>query len=386
MAIKQQTTYTMSTIPSWYTNYAQDILSNQNAVSSRPFVPYDSSQRVEGFNATQNQGFGMTSAAANSYQPMLNAAMAGTTNAMGRSSFGAASPFIGAALDRSGLYPAYGALAQAGRSSVSDVGDYMNPFLNNVINRYGEIGARTLQEKLIPAVTGKYISAGQLGGPTRAGTGASGAPSGMYIDSLRALRDVQEGVGNQQMTALSQGYESAVGASAADKARQATVGNTYANIAQNNQQLMASLAGQVASMYGQDTANAMMASGQLAQYANQMQQQGLAGASAVTAVGNQQQALGQATRDAQYAEFLRASGFDQAQIDAMVKAYAGVGAGIPQGSVSVQTNKAPSASMFGSTLGAGLSLAGSGFFGGGNTTGALGANAGNYTGNAGSIR
>jgi hypothetical protein len=129
-------------------------------------------------------------------------------------------------------------------------------------------------------------------------------------------------------------------------------------------------------MYGQDTANAMMASGQLAQYANQMQQQGLAGANAVTAVGNQQQALGQATRDAQYAEFLRASGFDQAQIDAMVKAYAGVGAGIPQGSVSVQTNKAPSASMFGTLAGAGLSLAGSGAFGGGNSMGALGANAG----------
>jgi hypothetical protein len=150
--------------PSWYSNYAQDIVNNQQNVSSRPFTPYDPAKRVAGFNPTQTQGFDMTKSAATSYQPMLNAATTGVTNAMGRSALGAAQPFIAGALDASGMEPAYGALAQAGRSSVSDVGDYMNPYLENVVNRYGEIGARTLQEKLIPAVTSKYISAGQLGG------------------------------------------------------------------------------------------------------------------------------------------------------------------------------------------------------------------------------
>jgi hypothetical protein len=145
----------------------------------------------------------------------------------------------------------------------------MNPYLEHVVHRYGEIGARTLQEKLIPGVTSKYIGAGQLGGPTRAGTGATGAPSGMMTDTVRALRDVQEGVAQQQQQALSQGYTEALGASAADKARMATVGGQYANIAQNQQQLMATLAGQVASMYGQDTANRLAASGQLAQMAQQ---------------------------------------------------------------------------------------------------------------------
>ena len=155
MAAKTTTTYTSSVIPPFYQNYAQDLITNQQNVSSRPFVPYDPAKRVAGFTANQQQGFDMTKAAATGYEPMLNAATTGVTDAMGRSSFAAASPFISRALDTSGMEPAYGALAQAGRSSVSDVDAYMNPYLNNVINRYGEIGARTLNEKLIPAVTSK---------------------------------------------------------------------------------------------------------------------------------------------------------------------------------------------------------------------------------------
>jgi len=406
MGVKTSTTYTSSATPSWYSNAAQDLIANQANVSSRPYVPIDPATRVAGFNTTQNQGFDLTRAAANSYQPVLGSALAGVNNAAGRSSvtasqptldaamaglqgvegrssLTAASPFITAALDRSGFDPAYGALANAGRSSISDVNDYMNPYLNNVINRYGEIGARTLQEKLMPAVTNKYITAGQLGGPTRAGTGASGAPSAMYTDTARALRDVQESVGQQQMLALSQGYDSAVAASAADKARQATVGGTYANIATGNNQLMATLAGQVGQMYGQDTANRLtasgqlaniadqiartygqdtanqlLASGQLATIASQMQTQGLAGANAITGIGNQEQLLEQKNRDVATEERLRAAGFDQAQIDAMTRTLAGVSGAVPTGSVSVTQNKSPNSSMLGTVAGGALTYAG----------------------------
>lgn len=516
MGEKLTTTYTMSSIPAWYTNYAQDILSQQQAVSARPFTPYDSTQRVAGFNPTQQQGFGMTQQAATSYQPMLNqsqqtlqgtlgrstlgaaqpmmgqaqTALQGAANrstvgaiqplmgrsqnvlesTMGRSTLGAASPFINAATDTSALAPAYNSLGQAGQlaqASMNPMGismaqpylaaagqssaalgsQYMNPYIENVVNRFGELGARTLQEQLMPAIQNKYIQAGQLGGPTRAGTGASGAPSGMMTDTARALRDVQEGVLKQQQQALAEGWNQATGLASQDLGRMgqlaSTAGNLgtaqqqaiaqagqqigqlggqYASIGQNQQRLMADLAGQVASaygqdtanrlaasgqlaqlaqqmgsaygqdtanqlavsgqygqlgqqiasMYGQDTANQMAASGQLAQLAQQTQQQGLAGASAVTGVGNQQQALDQAYRDAQYQEFLRASGYDQAQIDNMLKAFSGVGAGVPQGQVQLQSNRGPSGSTLGSLAGAALSLAGSGAFGGGTSSTARG--------------
>lgn len=406
MATKTQTTYTMSSIPSWYTNYAQDILSNQQAVSSRPFTPYDATQRVAGFNPTQQQGFGMTGQAATGYQPTLGQSQDVLQGTLGRSTVGAAQPFIKQAMNTSALTPAYGALGQAGQmavdstnptginmampflgqaaqSSAAGVGEFMNPFIDNVVNRYGELGARTLQEQLMPSITNKYITAGQLGGPTRPGTGATGAPSGMMTDTARALRDVQEGVAKQQQQALAQGYSEALGASQAERARMgqlaSTAGNLgfqqqgvlanagqqmgqlgsqYASIGQNQQQLMSTLAGQIANMYGTDTANQMAASGQLARLAEQQQQQGLAGAQAVTGVGNQQQALDQAQRDAQYQEFLRASGYDQAQIDQMAKTFGGVAAGIPQGQTSLQTNKAPGASTLGTLAGAALTLAG----------------------------
>lgn len=460
MGEKLTTTYTMSSIPSWYTNYGQDILANQQAISSRPFTPYDATQRVAGFNPTQQQGFDATKQNAFSYQPGLNqaqTALQGTmgrstlgaaqpllgqaqstlANTMGRSTLGAAQPYINAATDTSALQPAYGALGQAGnltQSSINPMGltmaqpylnaagqssaalgaQYMNPYMENVVNRFGELGARTLQEQLMPAIQNKYIQAGQLGGPTRAGTGASGAPSGMMTDTARALRDVQEGVLKQQQQALAEGWNQATNLASTDLSRMGQLASTagglgtsqqqalaqagqqmgqlgsqYASIGQNQQQLMATLAGQIASAYGQDTANQMAASGQLAQLAqqtanaynqdtsNQMtgagqmaqlaqqtQQQGLAGASAVTNVGNQQQALDQAYRDANYQEFLRASGYDQAQIDNMLKSYQGVSAGVPQGQVQLQSNKGPSGSTLGSLAGAAISLAGSGALGG----------------------
>lgn len=412
MGEKLQTTYTMSTIPSWYTNYAKDILANQQAVSSRPFTPYDSSQRVAGFNQTQQQGFQATQRNAFNYQPTLEKAQSTLSGTLGRSTMGAAAPALAAAADTSALAPAYGALGQsagltgasvaptglamaqpylerAGQSSANMVGEFMNPYIENVVNRYGELGARTLQEQLIPAITTKYIQAGQLGGPTRPGTGATGAPSGMMTDASRALRDVQEGVAKQQQQALAEGYNTALGASQNELSRLGSLagtagglgfqqqgalaqagqqlgalGSTYANIGQNQQQLMAQLASQIASAYGQDTANQMAASGQLAQLAQQQQQQGLAGAAAVTGVGNQQQALDQAQRDAAYQEFLRASGYDQSQIDAMAKTFGSVGSGIPQGQVQIASNKGPSTSTLGTLAGAALTLAGSGAFGG----------------------
>lgn len=327
---KLQTTYTMSTTPSWYTNYAKDIISNQQNVSSRPFTAYDPNQRIAGFNPTQQQGFDAAKANAFSYQPTLNTASNALNTAMDRSSMTAIQPW----------------LATAGQSSASLASQYMNPYLENVVNRFGELGARTLQEKLIPATVSKYISAGQLGGPTRGGMGASGAPSGMLTDTARALRDVQEGVLKQQQEAMYEGWNSAT------------------NLASQDLSRMGQLASMVASAYGTDTANKLAASGQLAQLAQQMQSQGLAGAKALTDVGGQEQALEQARKDAQYAEFLRASGYDQAQIDAMTKTMQGVGAAIPQGQVSTTSDKGPSSSTIGTLAGAALSLAGSGAFGG----------------------
>lgn len=300
MAAKLQTTYSQNFVPSWYTGYGQDILADQAAVADRPYEPY-TGERIAGFTPDQEAGFGMTRDAATGYQPTLDAAVDAASGIAGRSGLGAAQGALNAASDQSGLAPAYGALGSAanyaaasanpmainmaqpylssaanmsaagaaapgmaagagltmgsteatginmaqpyldaaGRSAAAGVGNFMNPYLENVVNRYGDIGARTLREQLMPAIQNKYIQAGQLGGPTRAGTGATGAPSGMMTDAARALRDVQEGVANQQQTALSQGYTQALDASQNEQARYGTLASTAGGLGQNQQGIVA---------------------------------------------------------------------------------------------------------------------------------------------------
>ena len=406
---KTTQSYSQTVVPSWYTGYAKDTLSAQNAVFNRPWQA-DTAPRIAGFTPTQQAGFDMTQQAAGSYAPILGGAVDATNNAMGRSSLGAASPFLSAAADNSGLAPAYGALGtsgqftqastnptglnmampflqQASNSAADGVGNFMNPYLDHVVNRYGELGARTLREELMPAIENKYIQAGQLGGPTRPGTGASGAPSGMMTDTARAVRDVNEGVGQLQLGALSQGFSEALGASGAEKDRMlagagtagnlgfqqqgvvgdagrqfGALGQNYANIDLNDRQLMSTVGGQVGSLYGADTGNRMAGAGQLAQLAQQTQTQGLTGASAVTGVGAQQQALEQAGLDVRRADWLLEQGYPQAQIDAMARTGAAVQPALPQGSITIGSSKGTPGSLLGSVAGAGLALAGSGAF------------------------
>lgn len=394
---KTQTTLTQSVIPSWYTNYAQQTLANQQAVASQPFTPY-TEPRVAEFNETQQQGLGLAQDATTNYKADLDTAIGNLKNTTSRSSFGVSQPYFEQAGDNSKLGEAYGALGQAaglaqqstgplglamaspllqagGERSYERVQDYMNPYIENVIDRYGELGARTLREKLLPEIGDRYISNGQAGyGPP---------PSGMTTDALRALRDVQDSVGQQQLAALSQAYESSLGHSATDAARMASlagtagslgfqqqgalaaaagqmgqIGSSTASISQNNQQILSDLASKIAAVYGQDTANAMSASGQLAQMAQQMQQQSLAGSQALSTIGQQQQATEQAALDAQYQEFLRENAYDQQQIDAMANTLGAVSPAIPQAQVSITSKNSPTTSTLGTLAGLASTYAG----------------------------
>lgn len=407
MATKTSTTYTMSTTPSWFSNYAQDVLQNQNAVSSRPFTPYDYTERVAPFNATQRQGFGMVNNAATSYQPTLNTAKSTIEGTLGRSGANAASPYFNAATSTDYLAPVYGALGSAtgatmaatdplgmkmaqpyltaaGGSSADMAANYMNPYMDSIVKRYGELGARTLQEQLMPAATNKYITLGQLGGPTRPGTGATGAPSGLMTDAARALRDTQENVAKQQADLMYKGWDSASNLAATDLNRYGALANTAANIGKGQQDVllnagqnfgnmastyntvgsdvanrMANIGTSMGNLYNADTSNALNAGTALGNLASTEQNLGLTGAKAITDIGDKEQNLDQDLRNAKFAEFMRMSGYDQAQIDAMTKTLSGVAPAIPQGSVSTTTNKGASGSTLGNVAGAALTYAGS---------------------------
>lgn len=391
-------------LPDWYSNYAKDILANQKVASARSFQEYvDTSgkpiPRVADFSPDQQAGFQATRDAASSFRPELGTASTKTQDIFGRSAVSAAQPFFGQAAGMSGLGAAQpffnqatgmsgmtaaeprlqqGAgmiagssnalglemaqpyLGAAGQSAATTVGQYMNPYTENVVNRIGELGTRSLREQVLPGIEGEMIRAGQFGGTRQAELMG------------RAIRDATEGISAQQSQALQQGYGQAQQAAQTDLARQAQlastagglggaqqqallgagrgmadIGQTYGALTQaqqqlltdvgkssgaltqGQQQLLADIGKSTGSLYGQDTQAQLSAAGQLADIARQRQTQELAGAGALQQIGAQQQALAQRNLDIARADALERQAYPQQQIDAMTKTMQGVAGGIP---------------------------------------------------------
>jgi len=279
-------------MPEWYTNYAMDILSGQQAIANRPYEPAPM-PRVAGFTPTQQQSFGMTETAAGAYQPMLNqATQAAQAAANAPGALNVAQPY----------------LQQAGQTSVSNIGSYMNPYNDAVTKRIAEMGTRNLTENIMPQIEGRYIQAGQLG---FGGRGGMGTPSGMMTDTSRAVRDVSADILAQQTAAMQQGYSEAAGLAGTDLTRFGNLASTAGNLAQTQQQQQ------------------LAASGALSSLGEQAQTLGLTGAGALGNVGALQQQQGQKNLDVAYGDFLRQQGYEQEQIDQMVKTMSGVGSAVP---------------------------------------------------------
>ena len=280
-------------MPEWYTNYAMDILSGQQALAARPYETAPM-PRIAGFTPTQQQAFGMTGTAATAYQPLLGQATdAAQAAANAPGALNTAQPY----------------LTQAGQTSVSNIGQYMNPFNDAVVNRIADLGTRNLTENILPEVEGRYIKAGQLGFGGRGGLG--GTPSGMMTDTSRAVRDVSADILAQQAKALQSGYTEAAGLAGTDLNRFGNLASTAGNLAQTQQEQQ------------------LAASGALSTLGTKAQDLGLAGAGALAGVGAQEQQLGQKNLDVAYGDFLRQQGYPQEQINNMINTFKGVATGIP---------------------------------------------------------
>jgi hypothetical protein len=299
-------------LPDWYTNYAMDILSNQQALSNRDYVKAPM-PRVAGFTDPQKEAFAQTGQAATAYKPLLEQATTFAQQA-------AAAP---GALNTAQPY-----LTAAGQTSVSNIGQYMNPYNEAVTNRIAELGTRNLNESIMPGIEGRYIQAGQLGFGGRQG---AGTPSGMLTDTARAIRDTSADILGQQTKALQSGYSEAAGLAGTDLSRMGNLATTAGDLARAQQ--------------GQQLA----ASGALAGLGEQAQSLGLTGAGALGAVGAQQQQYGQKNLDVAYEDFLRQQNYPQEQINNMLNTFKGVVTGVPSATrevgispAGVQQQNAPS--------------------------------------------
>ena len=361
-------TSTSTVMPDWYTNYGMDILANQKALSGQGFQAYTDPktgqpiQRFAGFTPDQEAGFEATRQGANVFRPELNVASQQTQNVFGRSGLGAAQP----SFQQSGAYTAQSTtpmginmaqpyLNQAGQSSVSNINQYMNPYENAVVNRIGALGARTLQEQLLPGISDKMIAAGQFGGTRQAELMG------------RALRDTMEGISAQQAQALQQGYGQALSTAGTDLSRYGQLASTAGNLGVQQQgallnagQQMGTLGQQMGNLYNADTSNALAAAGQLGNFAQQRQNQELAGANAMQQIGGLQQALDQKNLDFARSEWERRQAYPQEQINAMSGALNAVKGAVPSTveKYGIEPNAAPSTSSTQNAVSTALAAAG----------------------------
>ena len=266
---------------------------------------------------------------------------------------GAAQPLIGKAetttaqsLAERALTAASPYLQSAGQTAASQVGQYMSPYQQGVLDVIAKQGARNLSENLLPQVSDAFIKAGQFGSGRMGEFGS------------RAVRDMQEAILNQQAQAAQQGYAQSMAAAQADLARQAQLAGTvgsisgadlsrilqggaqYGNLGQVQGQLtgqqmqnlanlgqMQTTAGQAQQQFGltaaqqaqqaqaQDYARQMQAYQNMAGMAQQQQQMGLADTASLEAAGRAQQQQGQRNLDAERAEYEAQQLYPRQQMD-----------------------------------------------------------------------
>ena len=167
--------------------------------------PMNQPGALAGYNLGAGQGYfaqagGMDIPGA--AQPLLSKAEATTGQSLAERALTAADPYLTA----------------AGQTSASQVGQYMSPYQQGVLDVIAKQGARNLKENILPQVSDAFVRAGQFGS------------SRMGEFGSRAIRDTQEAVLNQQTQAAQQGYAQSLAAAQSDLARQAQLAGTVGSI------------------------------------------------------------------------------------------------------------------------------------------------------------
>lgn len=224
---------------------------------------------------------------------------------------GAAQPFLGQAAETTAqsladraLTAANPYLQAASQSTASQVGQYMSPYQENVMDVIAKQGSRNLSERILPGVSDAFIKAGQFGSSRMGDIGS------------RAIRDTQESILNQQAQLANQGYGQALSTAQADLARQGQLAGTVGSISgadlsrvlQGGAQYgnLAQTAGQLTGQQMQQLANIGQTTGQL----TGQQMQNLANLGQMqTGAGQAQQQFGlsaaQAAQQAQAQDYAR---------------------------------------------------------------------------------
>ncbi len=232
------TTYGQSieSIPTWLSDYTQGMVGRANVIAAEPYQAYEG-PRIAGFTPDQLSGFDLGRENIGSYQP-----------AFGESA---------------------GALGEATRGFPGAVDEYMNPYIQNVLDRQAELSGRQLSEQFIPGLQSAFIGSGTFGGERMEELG------------IRGTRDIMEGLQGQQLASLGAAY------------------------------------GQAGELYGADATRELQAAPQWRALGEAQQRAGITDAATMEAIGAQEQGMTQGSLDLAYRDFLEQREYPKEMVDWM---------------------------------------------------------------------
>lgn len=279
---------TLNSLPDWYEQYGQQVtgaglgmlggLQNYQGAVGPDGQPMP---RVAGLDPMQQQAGQQVQNQQGQFMPTLQAGIGATQTGLGTAQQGTG------ALQTAGQYlPQAQQQLTAGGSTydASQQAAYMNPYVDNVVNRIQTLGNRNLTENVLPQVNSTFTGAGQFGS-TR---------NGEFTN--RALRDNQEAISGAQGTALMQAQTQANEQYAAEKTRQLQSG-----------QGLGALTGQATTLASGYNQNANTQSGigaQLGNLATTGQSMNINDANALLTTGGLNQNTQQKGLDAAYQDFI----------------------------------------------------------------------------------
>lgn len=256
--------------PAWFQNLTYQQMMAAKAVADQPYQSYALPRVAQG-TPDQQAAYASIRDNVGAWSPTMAAATIGTNGLTGPTSgFGTASNMITGA---------------GNATAPSVVNDYMNPYNEAVTNRIAQLGARNLNENILPAVGDEFIKAGQFGS-SRMGDIAS-----------RAIRDTNDSVLGQQSQVLQQGYTGALNAVQTDLSRLLSAGQDLGNLS------------------GAEGVRQLGALNQLAGFGQQTQGLLTQDAAALQGIGNEQQQQQQRELDQSYNNYLEGLQYPQKQLD-----------------------------------------------------------------------
>lgn len=326
----QQESESSTALPSWYTNYTQQILNSAAQFAAQPYQAYQG-PRIAGQDNLTKDAY---SAAA----PLSSTATAGTQaasnlinqGAQQNNPLGTAQPYLnqGASTISGSIAPGQGGLSaaqpylnSAANPTYNSVDKYMNPYNKNVTDAIANAGNTQFQNYTMPALQSSIVGAGNITGNSTEGANLM----------QNALQQSNQNITNAQSSALQAGYASSQGAASADAQRQAQIGATAGTLGTQQQTAVQNAGtdianiGNVAGQLNSTGANtAIGAGGALSNVNTQGNSNNISAINAQNTLGQQSQGYTQANENLAYQDYLNQKNYPLTQASAMQGALAGI--------------------------------------------------------------